>query len=465
VQLLGVGSGAARWSSERGRLARDLAGALGASPGRRAPSATVLELRGLALEDVGRWTSRAAELVLEWPADPAIRLHAALPAALAGEPTDQLRAARDLAPHEESELHWLALEAARVGRSGLSRRLRELLVRLHPERIDYVPELARLVFLSDGPEAALRVVDAARGRLDRAALERLRPGADPEDHPLALPAADLERAAGWYLARLGENGRAALAYGAAASLYGHLGRPAEQAEALNNQGVVLVEGGRAETAALRLREALDLREGNAPLSEVAETRYNLARALADAGRAPLAWRSWLAAAQDYDRAGLPVEAIDALVESLESVIALDDPQALEAQVADILGRVEALPPDSRPGELEGWTWYELGRGRNAFADFDGSVQAYGRSLDVWRALEKRRREGQTLYSRAIPLLGRFDFALAHADLVQALRIAVEVNDTASIVIIREQLAQVAELVRQAGGQELEYPPELRPWLQ
>ena len=51
------------------------------------------------------------------------------------------------------------------------------------------------------------------------------------------------------------------------------------------------------------------------------------------------------------------------------------------------------------------------------------------------------------------------------DLVRALEISVELSDSSSILTIRDQLEDVAGLIRQTGQEPPELPEPLRRWLE
>ena len=128
-----------------------------------------LEHREFALDAAGRW-----------PADPAIRTHAALAAAPAG-PLLDLQIAVSLNPQGESELLALTLAAEERGRPSLALGWRKLLAELFPYRLDYLPELADLLAEHDQAEGALRVLLAGLARADSVAMRGLPHGTTPHD--------------------------------------------------------------------------------------------------------------------------------------------------------------------------------------------------------------------------------------------------------------------------------------------
>ncbi len=440
-------------------------GPLDARETRLAPLEALAALRTLAAE--GRWEEHGTavgQALAEWPADPALRTHEGLAGALGSGASASLEQARAMNPEGESELFAIALVADAAGNRALALSARRHLVRLYPERLDYVPELADLVAESEDVEAALSVVSAARqtGRSD--ALERVPSTAFPHDLPDALPWADLAFSHGWFLAQLGRWEPAALSYEEAAGLYERLDRRVELGDTLNNAGVAMVEAERPLIAARTFGRAILVRAGGDPI-KAANSRYNQGRAYADAGKTTQALRTWRTAAREYSVAGRPWEAIDTRIESIELMVKDGDGEGMEAEATSILEwAAEVEGPDARRLEAEGDTWFELGRGRLTFRDADGSLEAYRRSLTAWQQLGRRVEEGQTLYSMALPHLAKFEFEAAFGDLVAALEIAGALGDSASIVAIRQQLVEIQDLVRKSGRTTPEVPQALRHWL-
>ena len=84
-----------------------------------------------------------------------------------------------------------------------------------------------------------------------------------------------------------------------------------------------------------------------------------------------------------------------------------------------------------------------------------------KSLRTWQKLEMRVEEGQVHYSLASPHLAMRRFDEAHADLVRALVLAVELSDSVSILEIREQLEDIEDLIDHAGQEIPPIPPELQ----
>ena len=455
----------------RDQLLRALV-ARGSTPGpldpretRLAPADVLETLRGLAAE--GRWEEHGTAVsqgLAEWPADPGMRTHEGLAAALGSGASSTLEQARDMNPEGESELFAIALAADAVGNRALALSARRHLAHLYPGRIDYVPELADLVSESEGPEAALTVVSAARqvGRSDE--LERLPSTAFPHDVPTALPWADLAFSHGWFLAQLERWEQAALSYEEASGVYERLGRRVELGDTLNNAGVAMVEAERPLIAARTFGRAILVRAGGDPV-KAANSRYNQARAYADAGKNAQAVRTYRTAAREYSVAGQAWEGVDTRIESLAALVKEGDGEGMEADAASILDqitRIEGSP--ERALEAEANTWFELGRGRLTFRDADGSLEAYRRSLTVWRTLGRPIEEGQTLYSMALPHLAKFEFEAAFDDLVAALTISAALGDSSSIVAIRQQLVEIQDLVRKSGRPVPKVPRALQHWL-
>lgn len=441
------------------------AGPLDPRETRLAPAVLLQNLRTLAVE--GRWEEHGtavAEALAEWPADPALRTHEGLAAALGSGGASSLEQARAMNPEGESELFALALAADAAENRALALSARRHLAALYPDRIDYVPELADLVAESDDAEAALTVVSAARqaGRGDE--LERLPSTAFPHDVPDALPWADLAFSHGWFLAQLGRWEQAALSYEEASGLYERLGRRVELGDTLNNAGVAMVEAERPLIAARTFGRAILVRAGGDPV-KAANSRYNQGRAYADAGKTAQALRSFRTAAREYAVAGQPWEGVDTRIESLGLLVKDGDALGMEEEAATILDQAERLDgPPARRLEAEGDTWFELGRGRLTFRDADGSLEAYRRSLTAWQGLGRRTEEGQTLYSMALPHLAKFEFEAAFDDLVAALEIAGEMGDSSSIIAIRQQLVEIQDLVRKSGRPVPRVPAALKHWL-
>ncbi|MEE2828020.1 MAG: tetratricopeptide repeat protein [Myxococcota bacterium] len=435
---------------------------------RLAPAGELKVVRGLALE--GRWEDYSAavdDLAMAWPADPAVRTHVGLRDHLVHSDArrESLQLARAMAPDAESELLALALTAEETGRIALAVRVRELLTGLYPERFDYIPVLAEHYDLLGQSDRALSLCRTGDHAADRAKLLRLPPGTAPDQAPDALPVADLRFCTGWYLFEAGEWEFSALAYEDSIQLYETFGRWDELGESLNNAGAAMVRAERPLTAAATLRKAVDIREElSAPLP-LATTRYNLAWALSDGGRLLEAVDTYGQAADDYDRAGRRLEALDALVMTLGVLVRVGAEQRFEGQGRLILERASNLSPSRDREKLIGNTWFELGEGRYAFRDLEGSIAAYLRSLRSWQQLEMRVEEGQTHYSMASPHLALRRFDEAHADLIRSLAVAVELSDSESILEIQAQLREIEELVDHAGQELPPIPPKLRRYLE
>ena len=375
-----------RGTRARAKLAARLERALGgkrkvlAAGETRLASVTELRpLRRLAVE--ARWEEYSAAidtLVRTYPADPAVRSHLGLRDYLLGQAKgeDALFLAAAMAPVAESELFALALAAESAGKVGLAVRVRQALVELFPARLDYVPALAE-------GHAALgetaRALALCRGRDvpgDRAAALALPMGAAPHHFPDALPLADLRFCTGWYLFESENWEFAALAYEEAADIFSAMGRWDELAESFNNGGAAMVQADRPLSGASVLRKAVDIREELGALSPLAVSRYNLGRALADAGQNLAAIESYSRAATDYEAAGLPLEALDALVGTLELLAQDGARDRFEGQGKAILERLESTRPSRAREELVGNAWFELGAGRYVLKDNEGAVAGF-----------------------------------------------------------------------------------------
>lgn len=437
---------------------------LSAGETRLAPSEELRPLRSAAVE--ARWEEYSAaidRLIAVYPADPALRSHLGLRDYLLDQPQGEkeLILAAAMAPQAESELFALALAADEAGKVGLGVRVRQALVELYPDRLDYVPALA------DGHAAlgeSSRSLALCGGRgvpgARKGALT-IPMGSAPHDFPAALPVADLRFCTGWYLFEAENWEFAALAYEESGDIYSALGRWDELAESYNNSGAAMVQVERPLTAASVLRKAVDIREEIGTPAPLAVSRYNLARALADAGRLRPAIGSYSQSAADYGRAGQMLEALDALVQTLELFARGGESARFETQGRAIRTRLEALPSSRDRDELLGNTWFELGAGRYVLKDYEGAVAAFGRSLRSWEALGMVTEEGQTHYSLAGPRLAMHLFSEAYADLVRALAIAVLQSDSVSIIEVSQQMEDVEGLIRSSGQRLPPIPKELQ----
>ena len=417
----------------------------------RALNGPSLEYRELALDAVSRW-----------PADPAIRTHAAL----AAEPAAPLRGGLNMAvtlnPQGESELLALALSAEERGRASLALVWRKLLVELFPARLDYLPELADLLADHDDSASALRVLREGLARVDGEGMRGVAQGTAPHDRPAALPYADLAFTTGWYLALDGDWELAAHNYLSAEGVYQSLSRPRERSDALNNAGVAMVELGRPLAAASSLRRALELRSAQGSPTRIATSGYNLARALADAGRIGQALSAYEVAARGYRGAGADKEARETLIERL-ALLARDGQVAdFEKAAAMLVEELDTANPDEV--ELLAAVWFEIGRGRYRFEQQESALSAYARSLSLWRQVGSRLEEGQVLYSSSLPHVALLRFARAHETLVEALVVAVELGDSSSILAIRTQLSELEGLMRARGDDVPGLPEELKRWV-
>jgi CHAT domain-containing protein len=70
--------------------------------------------------------------------------------------------------------------------------------------------------------------------------------------------------------------------------------------------------------------------------------------------------------------------------------------------------------------IEGETWNDLGEIYHRTADYPGSLQAYASALTVWKRMNNRRGEADTLINRAQTLLDLNDVPAAEKDLMTAL---------------------------------------------
>lgn len=440
---------------------------------RLAEADVVVRLRLLAARS--EWETHGAEveaLAPEFPADPAILVHTALQELLTEGSTPAadatLRRADAVNRHGESELLAVALIARSLGNPAVALRAREHLARLRPERLDYRPELADLQSEMLGDEQAIGTCLGGLGGVeDPGRFGTIPRGTAPDAVPDALPWADLSFSLGWYLTRDGRPEAALSAYEQAMEVYDALDRPRELADAMNNSGVALVEAGRAIVAVPMFRKAVKLRREQGRTGKAANSRHNLARALADSRRLDEAISTYEKAAQDYEALGDPLSAAESLYETLEHHAAVGDRPALEARAEDLLGRLESVS-DVEPvvtDELRGSVWFELGQARMRLDDPRAALQAYDEALRWYRATPHRLYEAQTLYSMAVPNMALFRLDEAHANLLDALALAVELSDSASILDIRDQVGELRRLIRASGADPGEVPPALAPWLE
>lgn len=443
---------------------------LAATPARLCPATRLGRLRALAVD--GEWEAHRGEveqLAVEYPADPALMVHGVLAQLLTDHPDAAaeaaLRRSVQANPHGESELLALALLAEDAGRTGFALRTRATLVRLHPERIDYRPELADLHGELDAPREALGVLRGGLGFVDVDAIEGLPRGTAPHDAPLALPYADLRFSLGWYLAQVGDADPALLAYEQALRVYEVMGRQKEQSDAVNNAGVVLVEAGRPAVAVPLFRKARRLRVEQGRGRRAANSAHNLARALADSRRTSEALDAYEDAAAAYEELGDPVAAVESLYETLEHYAKAGDSESLERRSDELLARLEEVSGGEESASLRGLIWFERGRGRMALRNPEGALEAYTVALDVYRRQGARLDEAQTLYSMAVPNMALLRLEDAYTNLVDALELAVELNDSASIVDIREQVREVADLIRGAGRTPPPLPESVVPYME
>jgi len=429
--------------------------------------ASVDELRPLRRAAVeARWDDYSAaidRLIAIYPADPALRSHLGLRDYLLDHPRGEkeLLVAATMAPEAESELFALALAADEAGKVGLGVRVRQALVALYPDRLDYVPALAEGHAMLGERSRALALCRGSNVPGAQKSALAIPMGSAPHDFPGALPLADLRFCTGWYLFE-GENWEfSALAYEESGDIYSALGRWDELAESYNNSGAAMVQVERPLTAASVLRKAVDIREEIGAPGPLAVSRYNLARALADAGRLSAAIGTYSQSAADYGRAGHPLDALDALVQTLELFARGGELARFEDQGQAIRKRLEALPPSRARDELVGNTWFELGAGRYVLKDHEGAVAAFGRSLRSWEALGMVTEEGQTHYSLAGPRLAMHLFSEAYSDLVRALAVAVLQSDSLSIIEVSQQMDDVERLIHSSGQQLPTIPTELQ----
>lgn len=458
---------------DEGRLAASLDRAMGtrgpsASPPRLAPPERLAEARSaLARGDWEGWGAWVEALGAEFPADPAVRTHVTFRPVLLGrvDADRQLDLTVGMAPDSESELLALAVAAEQAGSLAIASKAWDQLVRLFPHRLDYHLGRSNTYDRLEEPEQALRACSAGMRGADRKAILGIPKGTAPDQAPQALPFADLAFCVGYFHFEAGDWELAALAYEDAITLYEATDRFGELGEALNNAGVAMVQAERPLIGARTLRKAVDVRIELGHRLPLANSRYNLGRALDEAGKPAAARISLDRAAGDYRAVGEIHESLETLIETLDLHLQQEDRDGFEERAQEILVLVAEEPSTPRIEALEGDTWFELGRGRIEFGDPEGSLAAYFRSLRVWQALGKKLEEGQTRYSMALPHLALLKLDDSWLDLLGALEISAELGDSSSILAIRAQMDQLRDLFEQAGRVPPAIPEPLRRWVE
>jgi tetratricopeptide (TPR) repeat protein len=439
-----------------------------AGPPRLAPPERLAQVRAsLAAGRFEAWTAAVELLAVEFPADPAVRTHVGLQAHLlrGGAPADGLELARSMAVDSESELLAIALEAEATGDLGLASKVWDALVSLFPHRLDYHLGRSEVLDALQEPEQALAACRRGLREADRDAILTIDKGTAPDEAPLALPFADLAYCVGYYLFESQRWELAAVAYEDAIRLYEAADRFRELGEALNNAGVAMVQAERPLIGARTLRKAVDVRLELGHRLPLANSRYNLGRALDEAGRPGAARLSLDRAAGDYRAAGEVHEALEVQIEILDLLVQEDDRAGFDERASSILGRLDEQPSSPEIESLKGDAWFEIGAGRMEFHDAEGSLAAYFRSLRVWQALGRALEEGQTRYSMALPNLALLKFDDSWWDLIAAMEISVDLGDSSSILAIRDQLDQIQDLMEQGGQAPPEVPEPLRRWVE
>ena len=214
----------------------------------------------------------------------------------------------------------------------------------------------------------------------------------------------------------------------------------------------------------------------ATVGPLAVSRYNLGMALVQAGGHEEAAKSFGASAADYRSLGQMQSAWDAELQRLAPLAALGRGQEIEAQADQLqaaLAEGGDIPTslvggdadEERLEELRGELWFELGAARYALGEHEGSLAAYLRALRAWQALRRRTLEGQTHYAMAAPRMATNRFDEAYADLLRALRVAVERSDSSSMIAIGQQLRSVEALIDDAGQHLPVVPEDLREALE
>lgn len=434
---------------------------------RLAPPGRLAALRELVVQSrLQEYSAEVAAMLAAWPADPAIRTHAGLREHLASGVGSMagLELAAAMVPGAESELLAVALAADGAGAAAVGLAVRRALVRLEPDRLDYRPGLAEALQAVGEPDEALSACREGMQRADRESFVDLPAGTAPDAAPGAVAFADVAFCTGLHLYEAEQFEASAMAYEDAVAVFQATGLRPELGEALNNAGAAMVGAGSPLTATRVLLKAVAVREEIGDPLPLANSRYNLGRARSEANQVQEALSSFDAAASDYERAGEPQDALDALVETLDLYVRDGDGDGFASRAGAIVAALDSLPEGDGRELLRGNAWFEIGKGRLTFGDARGSLAAYLASLRAWERLGLRLEQGQTHYSLALPHMAMFEFGEAHADLLRALGIAVDLGDAASILDIGEQLRQVESLIEKAGQQVPEIPEDLQRWL-
>jgi len=355
-----------------------------------------------------------------------------------------LRRARSFNPEGASQLPVLARSAARAGMAELELQLWDLAADLWPSRLDYTAALAECQEAAGRPAEAAQDLLAASARAGEVDVAGVGDGRD-RSVLLARAAlvADVRYLLGWMLYLGGEPEDALGAYGAARQIYEDLDERESVAACRNNMGVSLVEMGRAVAAIPHLRAALSVRTGREPSAEEANTLYNLGAAYEAVDRLHDADEAWRGAARRYGALGALDDQFDTLLEVILNQGEIGARDGVELAWENALAHVAER--EDPTGSLRARVLDAVGIARARTDQFEASLDALNEALEIWTATGDRLHEGQTRYNMAIPFLGRGEHEQALSSLAAAREIAVELNDTESVVTIDAQMEQIERM--------------------
>jgi len=401
----------------------------------------------LLVEPGDRTLARVRQARETHPLDPALVELEGLARWRAGETTEGtklLRRAQSFNPEGASQLPVLAREAGRAGQAEFERALWQLATDIWPGRLDYTTAYAEILEAVDRPDDAAGLLLAASARgggVDVAAAE------ERSNRPVlwahAGLVADVRYLLGWMLYLGGDLEDALGSYGDARRIYEELGESESVAACRNNMGVSLVEMGRAAAAIPHLRAALLARTDRAPTPEEANTLYNLGAAYEAVDRLYDADEAWRKAAERYGAIGAPDDQFDTLLDVVLNQGEIGARDGVEEAWTRAVAHAAAHGDEA--GSLRARALDAVGVARARVDLFDESLDALQQALEIWVAAGDRLHEGQTRYNMAIPFLGRGDHEQALSTLAEARAIAVELNDTESVVTIDAQMEQIEQM--------------------
>lgn len=400
---------------------------------RLAPVAAVHALRQAFLDGPHEpWSEQLAQLLTRWPADPAPRLHAALPALLRGEePPDPLL------PGAVDELHALALASEQRGRPAVASALLQVALATEPQRTDLLVVLARTTEAGGGAALARDTLLPFLRGLDPppAAYQA------PEDRPSALPAADVFQVLGRLEHQLGHTGVALRHLGEAGRRYATLRDSERWGDTRHEEGICHHDEGRPRLAVAALEDAVTQRRNEHPprLHAVATALENRARALAAAEGARGIAAAFDEAADAWDEAGEREAALTVRIDALPAQVDAEHLAAVESRAASIRGSILEDGDASRwLAELD----YALGEARSRAGASALAIGAYDAARSFYAAVGDRLSVGQCDFATAIPLLALGQPEEALVRLERARTAAMELGDIESVLAIGEYLERL-----------------------